>query len=275
MSQYGLITIGFPSEIKIGVNKISTTDIWQSLLLGWKDFLQQPSHYFFTAILYPFMGFALYFWAAGENTLQLLFPMLTGLALLGPFVSLPLYEISRRLEKGLDTSWAEVFNVIKSSALPAILILGLMLLVIFCAWIFTANILYVLLYGNEYPVSIFNFLREVISTQRGWTLIVVGNGLGFCFALLAFCTTVVAFPLVLEHEVSALYGIKASVQAVKVNPIPMILWGLVISFGLLLASIVVLVGLILVLPVFAHATWHIYRKVLVFPNQHSLNPGDH
>ena len=181
MSQYGLITIGFPSEIKIGVNKISTTDIWQSLLLGWKDFLQQPSHYFFVITLYPFMGFVLYFWGSDQNTIQLLFPMLTGFALLGPFVALFLYEVSRRLEKGLDTSWATVFSVIKSPAIPAILILGLMLVGLFCAWMFTANFLYTLLYGIEYPISIFEFLWEVISTPRGWILIILGNGFGFCF----------------------------------------------------------------------------------------------
>ena len=269
MSQYRLVTTERSSEIEIGVNKISITDVWWSLHLGWKDFLQQPSHYFFAITLYPFMGFVLYFWAVGENTIQLLFPMLTGFALLGPFVALFLYEVSRRLEKGLDTSWVGVFSVLKSPSIPAILILGLMLAGLFCAWMFTANILYTFLYGNEYPVSIFEFLWEVISTPRGWILIMVGNGFGFCFALLALCTTVVAFPLILEHEVSALCGIKASVQVVKANPVPLILWGGVICFGLFLGSIIVLVGLILVLPVFGHATWHVYRKVLVFPERHS------
>ena len=265
MSQYSLAKTEYSNEIKIGVNKITTTDIWLSLHLGWGDFLQQPSHYFFAMILYPFMGFALYFWAAGENTIQLLFPMLTGFALLGPFVALFLYEVSRRLEKGFDTSWAEVFSVIKSPAIPAILTLGFMLLGLFCAWMVAANILYMLIYGSEYPVSIFEFFWEVISTQRGWILIVLGNGIGFCFAMVALSTTVVAFPLMLEHEVSALCGIKASVQAVKVNPVPLILWGGLICFGLFLGAIIVLVGLILVLPIFGHATWHIYRKVLVFP----------
>jgi len=270
MSQYRLVTIECSSEIEIGVNKISTTDIWQSLYLGWKDFLQQPSHYFFVITLYPFMGFVLYFWAAGENTIQLLFPMVTGFALLGPFVALFLYEVSRRLEKGLNASWPEVFSVIKSPAIPSILILGLMLAGLFCAWMYTANILYTLFYGNEYPVSIFGFLLEVVSTPRGWMLIVVGNAFGFCFALLALCTTVVAFPLVLEHEVSALCGMRASAQAFKVNPIPLIWWGGMICCGLFLGSIVVLVGLILILPVFGHATWHIYRKVLIFPVRQSI-----
>lgn len=269
MSQYRLVSTECSSQIEIGVNKISIADVWLSLHLGWKDFQQQPSHYFFAMILYPFMAFVLYFWASGENTLQLLFPMLTGFALLGPFVALFLYEVSRRLENGLDTSWAEVFTVIKSPAIPAILTVGFMLLGLFCAWLITANILYILLYGSEYPVSIFGFFWEVISTQRGWILIVLGNGIGFCFALVALSTTVVAFPLILDHEVSALCGIKASMQAVKVNPVPLILWGGLIGFGLLLGTVIVLVGLILVLPIFGHATWHIYRKVLVFPEGHS------
>ena len=265
MSQYSLITTEYTNKIEISVNKISTKDIWGSLHLGWKDFLQKPSHYFFAITLYPFMGMVLYFFMAGENWIQLLFPMLTGFALLGPFVALFLYEVSRRLEKGLEPSWAEGFNSIKSSAILEILILGVMLAGLFCAWMVTASTLYTFLYGNEYPVSIYDFFMDVISTRRGWILITVGNGLGFCFALFALCTTVVAFPLMLEHEVSAFSGIKASMQAVKVNPVPLILWGGIICSGLFLGSIFVLVGLILILPVFGHATWHIYRKVLVFP----------
>ena len=264
MSQYCLVTTGYNRKIEIGVNKISSKDIWASLHLGWQDFLHQPSHYFFAIILYPFMGFVLYLFMAGENWIQLLFPMLTGFALLGPFIALFLYEVSRRLEEGLDPSWTEVFKTIKSPAILEILILGIMLAGLFCTWMITANTLYTFLYGNEYPVSIVGFFMDVISTPRGWILIVVGNGLGFCFALLALSTTVVAFPLMLEHEVSALSGIKASLQAVIVNPVPLILWGGIICFGLFWGSIFVLVGLILVLPVFGHATWHIYKKVLVF-----------
>jgi uncharacterized membrane protein len=269
MFQYRLATATCSRNIEIYVNKISLIDVWWALHLGWKDFIQQPSHYFFAMILYPFMGFVLYFWAAGENTIQLLFPMLTGFALLGPFVALFLYEISRRLEKGLDTSWVGVLSVRNSPAIPAILTLGLMLAGLFCAWMVSANILYTLLYGNEYPVSVFGFFWEVILTPRGWILITLGNGIGACFALFALCTTVVAFPLILEHEVSAVCGIRASLQAVKVNPVPLILWGAVICFGLFLGSIIVLVGLIIVLPVLGHATWHIYRKVLAFPERHS------
>ena len=144
-------------------------------------FLAKTISLFFCYYTLSLYGHGFIFLACDQNTIQLLFPMLTGFALLGPFVALFLYEVSRRLEKGLDTSWATVFSVIKSPAIPAILILGLMLVGLFCAWMFTANFLYTLLYGNEYPISIFEFLWEVISTPRGWILIILGNGFGFCF----------------------------------------------------------------------------------------------
>jgi uncharacterized membrane protein len=272
MSQYRSAKAVYSAKIEFKVKKISTADVWQAVRLGWKDFMLQPSHYFFTVVLYPFIGFVLYFGVAGESTIRLLFPMLAGFALIGPFVALLLYEISRRLEQGLDTSWRQVFSAMKSPALPAILTLGLMLAGLFMAWLITANLLYVLVYGPVYPLSLIDFVKEVVTTPRGWLLIVLGNGLGFCFALLAFCTTVVAFPLMLEHQVGALCGIQASLQAVRVNPVPLFLWGGVICLGLFLATLPFLMGLIIVLPVFGHATWHIYRKVLFFPVQQGNPP---
>ena len=61
MSQYRLVSTECPSEIQFSVNKILIIDIWWSLYLGWKDFLQQPYHYFFALTLYPFRGFVLSF----------------------------------------------------------------------------------------------------------------------------------------------------------------------------------------------------------------------
>ena len=175
MSQYRSAKAVYSAKIEFKVNKISTADVWQAVRLGWKDFMLQPSHYFFTVVLYPFIGFVLYFGVAGESTITLLFPMLAGFALIGPFVALLLYEISRRLEQGLDTSWRQVFSAMKSPALPAILTLGLMLAGLFMAWLITANLLYVLVYGPVYPLSLIDFVKEVVTTPRGWLLIVLGN----------------------------------------------------------------------------------------------------
>ncbi len=250
-------------EVEIVIKKISIDDVWKSLELGWHDFMEKPSHYFFAAIICPFIGMILFLWASSNNMFQLLFPMAAGFALLGPFIALFLYEISRRVENNLDTSWKHILAVIHSPAIPEIALVGLMLMILFSAWLFTAHILYLSLFGPEYPASLLNFIIDVIKTPRGWMLILFGNGIGGIFALLVFSTTVVTFPLLLDNNVSALNAIRTSIQAVKVNPIPLLLWGVVISFGIALGTLVALIGLIIVLPVFGHATWHIYRQVVL------------
>ena len=215
---------------KISVNKIEVSDIWVSLKLGWRDFMHQPSHYFFAIILYPFIGIILWLWASKENTIQLIFPMMSGFALFGPFIAIFLYEISRRLESGLDTSWSQIFRLVYSPALRQVIILSIMLLFIFFTWMICAYILFQLLYGSSYPISMFNFLVNIITTPRGWLLIILGNGMGACFALTALHTTVVAFPILIDTEVSAIKAIQISMLAVRINPIPLIFWGFLVSF---------------------------------------------
>jgi uncharacterized membrane protein len=259
---YHSVTAGCSESIEITVNEIAVSDIWFSIRLGWRDFMQQPSHYFFAIILYPFIGIVLWLWASESNTVQLIFPMMTGFALLGPFIAIFLYEISRRLENGLDTSWGQIFLVIYSPAVRDISILSIMLLGLFVTWMISANILFLSLYGPEYPTSLLRFLIEVILTPRGWVLIILGNGIGVCFALIALCSTVVAFPILIDTRISAIRAVQVSMLAVRMNPIPLILWGLVVSLGLLMGVLCVMVGLIIAFPVFGHASWHLYRRVV-------------
>ena len=147
MVHYHSVTVGCSNNIDITVNEIAVSDIWLSIRLGWRDFMHQPSHYFFAIILYPFIGIVLWLWASEANTVQLIFPMMTGFALLGPFIAIFLYEISRRLENGLDTSWGQIFCVIYSPAIRDIIILSIMLLGLFVAWMVSAKILFFLYMG--------------------------------------------------------------------------------------------------------------------------------
>jgi uncharacterized membrane protein len=251
---------GAVDDVKL--RKITTADVFDALRLGWDDFAEKPSHYVFMCLIYPILGFILLTWARGGNLLQLIYPLLAGFALLGPFFALGLYEISRRRETHDDTSWKHALEVLRSPALPSILAVGAMLLALFLVWLYTAYAIYAWIYGPEQPASLPSFLIDVISTSRGWTLILVGNAVGFLFALVALATTAIAFPLLLRRDVGALNAVKYSLQAFFLNPVPMLLWGLIVSLALVVGTIPALVGLAVVLPVLGHSTWHLYRKIV-------------
>jgi uncharacterized membrane protein len=93
-------------------------------------------------------------------------------------------------------------------------------------------------------------------------MIVGGVGVGFLFALLVLAISVVSFPLLLDRDVGLYGAVSTSIRAVATNPSPMALWGLIVAGGLAIGMLPAFLGLIVVLPVLGHATWHLYRKVV-------------
>ena len=133
----------------ISVRKISLSDLTDALRRGLDDFMVKPSHIVFLALIYPVIGVILAAWTSGNNALPLLFPLVSGFALIGPFAAIGLYEISRRREAGLDTSWSHAFEVKDSPALPSIAAVGIMLVAIFIAWLLTAQAFYEQMFGPK------------------------------------------------------------------------------------------------------------------------------
>ncbi|WP_051442777.1 DUF2189 domain-containing protein [Mesorhizobium sp. WSM3626] len=263
MANFHVYAAGTGSKLEHpAIRRIGVADVFDALRRGFDDFWEKPSHYVFLCLIYPVAGIVLITWSSGGNALQLVYPLMTGFALLGPFAALGLYEISRRREQQLDASWRHAFDVRKSPAMPAIAALGVMLVVLFIAWLVTARALYGYLYGDAAPASFFSFIADVLTTQRGWTLIILGNLIGFLFALVVLSTTVVAFPLLLDRDIGAYAAVETSARAVMTNPVPLLLWGLIVAVALGLGSLPLLVGLAVVLPVLGHSTWHLYRKLI-------------
>jgi uncharacterized membrane protein len=244
------------------VRRIELADLRDVLARGLSDFGTYRTDVIFVCIIYPVAGLVLARLAFGYDMLPLLFPLVSGFALIGPVAAVGLYEMSRRREEGVDISWADAFGVVRAPAFGAILVLGLLLLAIFLLWLAAAYAIYLVTLGPEPPASIGTFVRDVFTTGAGWALIVVGCGVGFLFALLVLTISVVSFPLLLDRDVGLYTAVGTSVRAVLVNPVPMAAWGLIVAGGLVIGSIPVLLGLIFVMPVLGHATWHLYRKVV-------------
>ncbi|KQV34465.1 MULTISPECIES: DUF2189 domain-containing protein [unclassified Rhizobium] len=245
-----------------GIRKIGVSDVFDALSRGWADFREKPSHYVFLGLIYPIAGVVLAAWSSGANMLPLLYPLASGFALIGPVAAIGLYEISRRRETGMDTSWRHAFDVRHSPAMPSILAIAAMLFVLFVAWLVIAQALYGQMIAQEPPASLSAFLDSILHTEAGWNLIIVGNAVGFVFAVIVLSTVVVSFPLLLDRDVGAVSAVQTSIRATLVNPVPVAVWGLIVAVGLLIGSIPVFVGLAVVMPVLGHATWHLYRKMI-------------
>ena len=187
---------------------------------------------------------------------------------MGPFVGVVLYEMSRRREISAlrrheeDHAWANALGIVRSRNFGAIVMLGLMLVALYVLWLGTAYGIYRALHGPQPAETIGFFVREVLHTPAGWWLIGLGCGVGFLFAALALMIGVVSFPLLLDRDVGLGTAIWTSIRAVAANPVPMAAWGLVVVIGLALGAIPLFVGLVVVMPVLCHATWHLYRKLL-------------
>ncbi|MBN9592006.1 MAG: DUF2189 domain-containing protein [Alphaproteobacteria bacterium] len=244
------------------VRRISIRDLGEVLRKGADDFGAYRSDVLFVGVIYAVAGLVLWRLAFGLDILPMLFPLASGFALIGPVAAVGLYEMSRRREQGKEVRWSNAVDVFREPSAGALSILGLLMIAIFAAWILSAYLIFRYTLGPEEPASIMAFARDVVFTSGGWKMIGVGVGMGFLFAVLAMSISVVSFPLLLDRDVGLDTAIRTSVRAVKANVGPMAVWGMIVVGGLILGTIPLFLGLIVVLPVLGHATWHLYRKLV-------------
>jgi uncharacterized membrane protein len=245
------------------IRAIEPADLKDALARGLSDFLAMPTHIVFLSLIYPIVGLFLGRLAFGYDMLPLLFPLLAGFVLIGPFAAIGLYELSRRREQGLEACWTDAFDVLGSPSFAAIAALGFLLMVIFTAWLATADFIYVATLGDKPIASVGDFLDQILATSSGWKLIILGNGIGFLFALLVLTISVVSFPLLLDREVGVATAILTSSRLVFESPLSISLWGLIVAGFLVIGSLPFFIGLAVVIPVLGHSTWHLYRKAVI------------
>ena len=244
------------------VRSIGVRDLRDALAMGLQDFWAMPTHVIFLGLIYPVVGLVLFRAMFGYDLIPLLYPLAAGFPLVGPLAAIGLYELSRRRELGLDTSWKHAVDIVHSPSLQSIAALGLLLLALVGVWLAVAQAIYEANFGSDEPLKLMDFIQRVLTTPEGYKLIIVGNAVGFLFAALAFCLSVVSFPLLLDRNVGVSVAIATSIRAVLHNPVAMTLWAVFVAGLLVIGSLPFFLGLAIVVPVLGHSTWHLYRKLI-------------
>ncbi|WP_170426953.1 DUF2189 domain-containing protein [Ruegeria arenilitoris] len=244
------------------VQTLTMQDLKDCLRAGYNDFLETRADAIFVVLIYPIAGLLMFGFGLNRNMVPLLAPLIMGFALIGPVAAVGLYEISRKREMGKETHWLDAFGVFRSPSFGAILALGFYLVMLLLIWLMAAQSIFAHTIGPDLPTSFGAFLGEVFTTSAGWTMILFGNAVGFLFALIALAISVVSFPLLLDRPVGLPVAVVTSVRVLRQNPGVILAWGFIVAALLIIGAIPMLLGLIVVIPVLGHATWHLYRRAV-------------
>lgn len=244
------------------IQPIGYNDIAKSLREGLRDFQAAPLYGLFFAAVYAGFGWFILFLLFALDVGSYAYPMITGFALVAPFAAAGLYEVSRRLEKAEALSWGAVLGCVFGRGGKAVGIMAMVTTFSYIIWIDIAAALYVMFFGMK-PLRFQALLEAVVTTPTGLVFFMVGNAVGAVLAVVVFAIMVVSLPMVFDRQVDFVTAMITSVKSVIANPRPMLLWCVIIGVLLGLSLLSMFLGLLVVLPVLGHATWHLYRRVVV------------
>jgi uncharacterized membrane protein len=256
------MTASVSGKVDPVVRRITAADIAEALTAGLRDFQAMPVYGLSLALIYVLGGIGIMLCLTAFGLVYLTYPLAAGFALLGPFVAIGLYDASRRRETGQPVSYGAIWRTITSRA--EIGWMAFVTLFFFVIWMYQVRLLIALLLGlNASFSSMREFMNVVLTTNEGLLFLALGNLDGAALSLILFSLTVVSFPLLLEREVDFVTAMITSVRAVVMSPLPMIGWALVIVVLLIVSALPYFLGLLVTLPVLGHATWHLYRRIVV------------
>lgn len=253
--------VGFPDAPAI--RRVSGGDIAAALRQGFADFLAAPQFGLFFGGVFVVGGLLLLACVAVWDTPWAILPLAVAFPLIGPFVAVGLYEVSRRLSAGEPLRWGEVLGVVFKQKDRQLAWLGFVMLFIFWMWAYQVRLLLALFLGFAPFSSLEGFLEVVTTTENGITFLIVGTMIGAVLALILFSVTVISTPLLVDRDYDIITAIVTSVTTVRRNPIPMVIWGAVVTVLMIAAMLPAFLGLLIVLPVLGHATWRLYERAIV------------
>jgi uncharacterized membrane protein len=245
------------------VRRITIADVVEALAAGLRDFQAAPLYGLMFGAIYAVGGLAVVLSATVLGLSYLAYPLAAGFALIGPFVAIGFYEVSRDREAGRTTSLKSIWLSIRSHS--ELGWMAFVTLFIFIMWMYQARFLVALFFGlNASFVTLQQFIAVVLTTSEGLLFLLVGNVIGAALSLILFSLTAVSFPLLLERDdVDFVTAMITSVRAVVMSPVPMIGWATIVVMLLIISAMPLFLGLLVTLPVLGHTTWHLYRRIVV------------
>ena len=244
------------------IGRVTLGELWVCLKAGAYDFRRAPAFGLFFSAVYVLGGFLLLMLGAGHVTWTLAASL--GFPLAAPFAAVGLYEVSRRLEAGQPLEWGPILGVVWAERGRQIPWMGAIIVIYFLFWTFLAHMIFALFMGFSTMTNI-SQSYDVFLTGEGLRMIAVEVGIGAVLAFLLFSLTVVSLPLLLEKEVDFVTAMILSFRMVMENLPVMLIWAAVIAVLTFLALLPWFLGLMIVLPILGHATWHVYRRALYHP----------
>lgn len=252
------------------VNKLTPTDILDCLDRGIRDFRAAPQYGLFFGAFYACAGWLLVSLVYYFQQPYLAYPLATGFALFAPFAATGLYDVSRRLERHEPLSWANVLGSVKSVSGKELGWMAVVTVFTLIIWLDIAAFLFFAFMGFG-GGSTDNLINEILTTSRGWVFLTLGNIVGAALASIVFSHSAVSFPMLYDRNVDFVTAMVTSVRTVLKNPYAMAVWAIIIGVHLALSLVSLFAGLIIVLPILGHATWHVYRKA-VGPSPEDATP---
>ncbi|MFT5742843.1 MAG: putative membrane protein [Paracoccaceae bacterium] len=244
------------------IGHVTLPELWVVLKAGMADFRRAPQFGLFFSAVYVLGGFFMLWLGAGHVSWTLATSL--GFPLAAPFAAVGLYEVSRRLEADQPLQWRAILGVVWNERTRQVPWIGAIIVFYFLFWTFLAHMIFALFMGLSTMTNI-SQSWEAFLTPNGLTMIAVELGVGAVLAFFLFSLTVVSLPLVLEKEIDFISAMILSFRTVRANLVVLWIWAGIIALLSLIALAPMFLGLMVVLPVLGHATWHLYRRALYDP----------
>jgi uncharacterized membrane protein len=246
---------------QIKINRIEVSDVMECIALGVKDFNRAPKFGMFFGTIFAIGGLAIVWVYLALGYFYLVYPFVMGFALFAPFAAAGTCEISRRLERGEPLSWRSVLGAVWARSGVEFGWLALLSLFTLIVWLDLAVFVMLAFFGAHVP-ALRDLFTAVFTTTHGMTFFLVGNAVGAVIALIVFSFTAISPPLLADRDIDFVTAMTTSVRAVLANPRAMLAWAVVVGMDLAVSFVTLFIGLIVILPILGHTTWHLYRRLI-------------